>query len=83
MKRCRPSDLLRAARVATEKANLVTQIADLEAKLARLKARWPKIAENTNIRRTTAAEVEISDGLIQGLRDHQRLETLPREIVRR
>jgi hypothetical protein len=44
MKRHGPLVLLSCDEIATEKANLVTQIADLEKKLALLKANSPKAA---------------------------------------
>jgi hypothetical protein len=47
MKRHGPLVLLSRDEIATEKAHLVTQIADLERKLALLKANRPKAAGNT------------------------------------
>jgi hypothetical protein len=46
MKRYGPLVLLSCDEIATEKANLVTQIADLERKLTLLKANRPKAAGN-------------------------------------
>jgi hypothetical protein len=54
MKRRGPSDLLGRINIATEKANLRTRIADLEAKLGILTARWPKVVENDNPSQVTA-----------------------------
>jgi hypothetical protein len=44
MKRLGPFDLLGNDEIATQKANLLTQIADLDEKLAILKARFPSAA---------------------------------------
>jgi hypothetical protein len=52
MKGRSPSDLPMNEKVAIERANLVMQIADLEAKLALLKTSWPI---SINARQTAVA----------------------------
>ena len=49
MKRSGPSDRLRIAAIATEKADLARQIADLEARLVLLKARSTRGAANKKL----------------------------------
>jgi hypothetical protein len=62
MKGRSPADLPMSEKVAIERANLVMQIADLEAKLALLKSSWPK---SIGTRQATVAGAEVSDGSTQ------------------